>query len=86
MKLKVRVRLNGVPAPKGVPSKGKGKRVVEIIKDKEYDVWLKSAPENNKANVELIKLLSKSFKVPGGSVKIVRGKTSRKKVVEINGN
>jgi uncharacterized protein len=52
--------------------------------DKETNsACLKSSPENNKANIELIKLLAKHFKVSSSRVKIVRGLTSREKVVEI---
>ena len=43
-------------------------------------VKLKSSPENNKANLELIKILKKYF---GKEVRIKSGFTSRKKVVEV---
>ncbi len=43
-------------------------------------VSLKSAPENNKANVELLKLLKKHFNKP---VKIKSGLSSRNKIVEV---
>ena len=53
----------------------------EIVKDdKEYVVYVKSAPENNKANLELIKLLKKYF---GREIEIKSGFTSRKKRIEI---
>ncbi len=45
-----------------------------------YIVRLKSSPENNKANLELIKFLKKHFKK---DVKIKSGFTSRKKIVEL---
>jgi len=45
-----------------------------------YLVELKSRPENNKANAELIKLLKKHF---GKEVKIKSGFTSRNKIVEV---
>ncbi|HKL23992.1 MAG TPA: DUF167 domain-containing protein [Candidatus Nanoarchaeia archaeon] len=45
-----------------------------------YFVKLKSSPEGNKANIELIKLLSKSF---DSEVKIKKGYTSRWKTVEV---
>jgi len=44
-------------------------------------VKLKSVPENNKANVELLKVLKKYFGFP---VKIKSGFTSRNKVVEVD--
>ena len=53
----------------------------EIVKnDNGYVVYLESFPENNKANLELIKLLKKHFKK---SVKIKSGLTSRNKIIEI---
>jgi uncharacterized protein (TIGR00251 family) len=58
----------------------------EVIKkfENELEVYLKSPRENNKANIELIKILEKYF---GKQVKIKSGKTSKRKVVEvIDGN
>ena len=53
----------------------------EIVKnDNGYVVYLESFPENNKANLELIKLLKKHFKK---SVKIKSSLTSRNKIIEI---
>ena len=45
-----------------------------------YLINVKSKPENNKANIEVIKLLERYFKK---SVKIKSGLTSRNKVIEI---
>ncbi len=44
-----------------------------------FIIHTKSSPENNRANFEIIKELSKRY----GSCKIVRGKTSKKKLLEI---
>ena len=68
MKLKIKVKPN---------SKEQG------IEKKEdyYLVKLKSAPENNKANVELLKLLKKYFK---SDVKIKSGFSSRNKIIELD--
>lgn len=44
-----------------------------------YIVKLRSAPENNKANIELLKFLKKHFKK---SFKIKSGFSSRDKIVE----
>lgn len=53
----------------------------EIVKEgNEYLAYLKSSPENNKANAELISLLNKYFK---GKAKIKFGSKSRIKTVEI---
>ena len=43
-------------------------------------LYLKSAPEKGKANVELIKFFKKNFKL---SVRIKSGEASREKVLEI---
>ncbi|MBU0614735.1 MAG: DUF167 domain-containing protein [Nanoarchaeota archaeon] len=45
-----------------------------------YKVSVKAKPENNKANIEVLKLLKKEF----GSAKMVSGFTSRHKIVEID--
>lgn len=56
---------------------------VETFGDGRYLVYVKSVPENNEANVEMIKLLSKELGVPPQSIQIKFGKTSHKKLVEI---
>ena len=43
-------------------------------------LYLKSAPEKGKANLELIKFFKKEFKL---SVRIKSGETSREKILEI---
>jgi len=55
----------------------------EELGEGSYLVYLKSAPKNNKANIELIKMLSKHFCVPVGRIKIKSGLTSRNKIVEV---
>ena len=45
-----------------------------------YIVHLKSRPENNKANLEIVKLLKRYF---GKQVQIKSGLTSRNKTVEV---
>ena len=53
---------------------------IKILKDNEYEVWIKEKPLDNKANTELIKLLKKHFKK---DVKIKSGFTSKNKIVEV---
>ena len=54
----------------------------EILNDNgNYIAYLKSAPENNKANLELLKLLKKHFNKPA---RIKTGLTSKNKVIEVN--
>jgi uncharacterized protein (TIGR00251 family) len=54
----------------------------EVIKEggDTYTVYLKSQPDDNKANVELLKLLHNYFKA---DVKIKVGLKSKNKIIEI---
>lgn len=61
------------------PNSGE-QEIVENENSDGYVVNLKSAPENNKANTELIKLLEKYFKK---KIKIKSGFTSRNKLIEV---
>ena len=71
MIIKVKVRSNS------------GKQEVEKINEGGYRVSLKSFPEDNNANLELIKLLSKELKVPSKNINIIKGLKSRNKIIEI---
>lgn len=48
------------------------------------EVGIRATPEKGKANMELIRTLSKHFNVPQSAVCIVAGTTSRHKIVEID--
>lgn len=48
-------------------------------------VWLKSAPEDGKANDELVRILAKTFDLARSEIKIVRGKSTKNKTVDITG-
>lgn len=58
-----------------------GRQEVQQISEDKYKVFLKKSSEDNKANIELIKLLKKYFKK---EATIIKGFTSKRKVVEIN--
>lgn len=49
----------------------------------ELKIKCTSAPEKGKANAAVIALLSKYYKVPKSAITILRGKTSTRKVIEI---
>ena len=49
----------------------------------ELTVYLRAKPHDGEANEALIKLLSKHFKIPKTSIKIVKGARSRIKIMEI---
>lgn len=68
MKIEVKVK----------PNSGSSK-IIKLLEDK-YQVNLKATPNNNKANLELIKLLTRYFKK---DIKIVKGKTSKNKIIKV---
>ena len=56
----------------------------EIVEfgDFRYLVYLKSPPENNQANLELLKIMSKHLGTPSTRIKIKSGLTSNEKILE----
>ena len=52
------------------------------VSEDEIKVYLKKSPEKNKANEELIKLLKNKYK--SKYIKIIKGRSSRKKIVEVD--
>ncbi|MDP4039797.1 MAG: DUF167 domain-containing protein [Candidatus Pacearchaeota archaeon] len=59
-----------------------GKEEIVKISEGEYVVYLRVPAREGKANIELLKVLSKFFKVNFKSIKI-KNPRSRKKIVEI---
>lgn len=57
-----------------------GKQDIKKIGGK-YIVSLKEKAENNRANIELLKILKKKFKK---EVKLIKGLKSKNKIIEIN--
>ena len=57
----------------------------EVVKisEEEYKVRVTAPPERGKANVAVIELLSKYFRVPKSVVNIVAGKTAKTKIIDI---
>lgn len=55
---------------------------IEVTGDK-LKVWLKSPPLDNRANEELRELIAEELGINKGSVSIIRGLSSRDKVVLI---
>jgi len=56
------------------------KQKIEVVSSKEYIVSLKNLAENNKANLELLKLLEKYF---NKKIKIIKGLKNKKKIIEV---
>ena len=54
----------------------------EIIKDGEiFKIKITAQPIERKANKALIEFLSKTFKIPKTSIKILKGETSKEKTI-----
>lgn len=45
-----------------------------------------AVPDDGKANAALIKLLAKTWRLPKGAVRLVAGRTSRLKTLEVSGD
>lgn len=54
---------------------------IQKLSEDEYKVFLKKSPIDGKANVELENFLKKEFK---SKVKIIKGFTSKNKIVEVD--
>lgn len=65
-----------------VISNSKQTKIIEE-KDDFLKIKLKSPAHKGKANAELIKLLAKKYKVSKSQVEIVKGLTSKQKLVRI---
>ncbi len=67
---------------KVVPSSGR--QAWELESSGKLKIFLKSAPEHNKANLELIKLLAKQLKVTQQQIEILAGGISKYKRICID--
>lgn len=58
-----------------------GREEIIKISENSYKVYLKKPADDNKANIELIKLLRKHFKK---NINIIKGLKSRDKIIEVS--
>lgn len=58
---------------------------IEKISEGEYKIWLNAPPVEGKANEALIKFLAKYFGVSKSVVTIIGGKSTQRKIVDVNG-
>jgi len=72
---KIRLEIKAIP--------GASKTEFAGVKDGRLRIRLAAAPEDGKANNELINFLSKTFDCPKRDVRILSGEKSRLKVVEV---
>ena len=65
-----------------VTSKAKLNKIVHINNQK-YHIYTTTAPDKGKANLQIIKMLSKKFNVPKSQIIILKGKKSKNKIIQI---
>jgi uncharacterized protein (TIGR00251 family) len=59
------------------------KAAVTKVSEGEYIAWVQAPAREGKANEALIELLASYFSVPKSSVRLIRGESGRRKLVEI---
>ena len=64
---------------------GSKKENVERVDDTNFIAHVKAPPVEGKANDALVRLLSDYFGVPKNHIQIIKGTTSKYKLVEIEG-
>lgn len=60
------------------------KNEVQKISEKEYKVKVTAPPEKGKANEKVIELLAYHLAVPKSSMKIIAGKSTKIKIIDIS--
>lgn len=66
-----------------VKTNTKSERVEKTGKN-QFKIWTKEPAKENKANLAIIKIISRIYKIPKSSISLVRGRKSREKIFEIN--
>jgi hypothetical protein len=72
MKLSIKVKTNAK------------KNTVEKISDDNFIIQVTTSPQKGKANEKIIELLADHFKVTKSRLKIIRGLTSKQKIIELS--
>jgi uncharacterized protein (TIGR00251 family) len=57
---------------------------IEKISEGDYKIWVRAVPEKGNANKEIIGILADYFKAGKSEIEIVGGKTTSRKIVDIN--
>ena len=56
-----------------------------VVSDESFDIYVKAPPDKGKANLAVLKTLSKFLNISSSSLKIIKGNTSRNKTILIQG-
>lgn len=57
--------------------------ILKFKKPNIFEISLRAKPEKNQANESLCRFLSKLLKISKDEIKIIKGKTSKKKLIQI---
>lgn len=57
--------------------------IIAAVGSDELHIALHAKPQDGEANEELIRFLSERFRIPKTKIKLIRGKTSRHKTVQM---
>ncbi|MCF0104983.1 MAG: DUF167 domain-containing protein [Eggerthellaceae bacterium] len=66
-----------------ITAKSAKNKICRLVDSDELRIRITEAPEKGKANKALCAFLGKKLGVPKSSVKVIKGKTSRYKTVEV---
>lgn len=61
------------------------KESIEQLESGAYKISVNASPRDGQANLAVVELLARHFKVPKSSITILRGHSGRKKLVEVLG-
>ncbi len=61
-------------------------RVSKIIRksEREFEVWVREAPDKGKANMAVIEALAEILRLPKSRLSIVSGQAGRNKIIQID--
>ncbi len=66
-----------------VTPKAKLNKIIQLD-NHTYQIYTTAPPDKGKANQAVIKLLAKYFNLPKSNITIIKGQTSRQKIIQIN--
>ena len=60
------------------------RNAIEELPDGSFKVWVRTAPEKGKANLVVVEILARNFRVPKANIELVSGHRDKHKIFEVN--
>ncbi len=60
------------------------RNAIEELLDGSFKVWVRTAPEKGKANLVVVEILARNFRVPEANIELVSGHRDKHKIFEVN--